>query len=62
LTALMCRGHMKQLRRQIGYALDVGLTRREICETFAQSGWYRGWPYVEDALEEAKAVFAERGI
>jgi alkylhydroperoxidase/carboxymuconolactone decarboxylase family protein YurZ len=52
LTALMCRGHMKQLRRQIGYALDAGLTKREICETFAQSGWYRGW-LVEDALEEA---------
>ena len=62
LTALMCRGQMKQLRRQIGYALDAGLTKREICETFAQSGWYRGWPYVEDALEEAKVVFAERGI
>jgi len=52
----------EQLRRQIGYALDAGLTKREICETFAQSGWYRGWPYVEDALEEAKVVFAERGI
>ncbi len=62
LTALMSRGHMKQLRRRIGYALDAGLTRREICETFAQSGWYRGWPYVEDALEEAKEVFAARGI
>lgn len=62
LTALMCRGHMKQLRRYIGYAFHTGLTRREICETFAQAGWYRGWPYVEDALEEAKQVFAERGV
>jgi alkylhydroperoxidase/carboxymuconolactone decarboxylase family protein YurZ len=42
--------------------MNAGLTRREICETFAQSGWYRGWPYVEDALEEAMVVFAERGI
>jgi 4-carboxymuconolactone decarboxylase len=62
LAALMCRGHWKQLRRQIGYALDAGLTKREICETFAQAGWYRGWPYVEDALEEAKTVFAARGV
>ena len=62
LTALMCCNHMRQLRRQIGYALNVGLTKREICETFAQSGWYRGWPCVEDALTEAKEVFAERGI
>jgi len=62
LSALMSRGHMNQLRRQIGYALNVGLSKREICETFSQAGWYRGWPYVEDALTEAKKVFAERGI
>jgi 4-carboxymuconolactone decarboxylase len=62
LAALMGRNHMKQLRRQIGYALNVGLSKREICETFAQSGWYRGWPYVEEALEEAEKVFVERGV
>ena len=62
LSVLMSRGHMNQLRRQIGYALNVGLSKREICETFSQAGWYRGWPYVEDALTEAKQVFAERGI
>ena len=62
LAALMSRGHWSLLRRQIGYALNVGLTKREICETFSQAGWYRGWPYVEDALTEAKKVFAERGI
>ena len=62
LTALMSCGHTKQLKRQIRYALNVGLTKREICETFAQAGWYRGWPHVEDALTEAKKVFAERGI
>ncbi|MSP96632.1 MAG: carboxymuconolactone decarboxylase family protein [Betaproteobacteria bacterium] len=62
LSALMSRGHMNQLRRQIGYALNVGLSKREISETFSQAGWYRGWPYVEDALTEAKKVFAERGI
>jgi alkylhydroperoxidase/carboxymuconolactone decarboxylase family protein YurZ len=47
------------LRRQIGFALAAGLSKREICETFAQAGWYRGWPHVEDALIEAKQVFAE---
>jgi 4-carboxymuconolactone decarboxylase len=62
LAALMCRGHMKQLKRHIGYALDTGLNKKEICEVFSQAGWYRGWPCVEDALEEAKEVFAERGI
>ncbi|MCZ6788441.1 MAG: carboxymuconolactone decarboxylase family protein [Chloroflexi bacterium] len=62
LVALMCRGHMKQLKHHIGYALDMGLSKREICEVFSQAGWYRGWPYVEDALKQAKAVFDERGI
>jgi 4-carboxymuconolactone decarboxylase len=60
LSVLMCRQHLRQLKRHIGYALDAGLTRREICETFAQAGWYRGWPHVEDALEVAKEVFGER--
>jgi 4-carboxymuconolactone decarboxylase len=62
LVALMCRGHMKQLRQHIGYALNLGMSKREICEVFSQAGWYRGWPYVEDALVQAKAVFDERGI
>ena len=62
LVALMCRGHMKQLREHIGYALNLGMSRREICEVFSQAGWYRGWPYVEEALEQADAVFTERSI
>ena len=61
LAALMCRGHMKQLKRHIGYALDAGLYEKEICEVFAQAGWYRGWPCVEDALEQANEVFEARG-
>ena len=62
LVALMCRGHLKQLKEHIGYALDLGMSRREICEVFSQAGWYRGWPYVEEALEQADAVFTERGL
>ncbi len=62
LVVLMCRGHMKQLREHISYALNLGMSRREICEVFSQAGWYRGWPYVEEALEQADMVFTERGI
>jgi 4-carboxymuconolactone decarboxylase len=62
LSVLMCQQHFKQLKRHIGYALDAGLNKREICETFAQCGWYRGWPHVEDALEVAKEVFTARKI
>jgi 4-carboxymuconolactone decarboxylase len=61
LVALMCRGHLKQLKEHVGYALNLGMSRREICEVFSQAGWYRGWPSVEDALEQADAVFRERG-
>jgi len=61
LVALMCRGHMRQLKRHIGYALNMGISQREICEVFSQAGWYRGWPYVEEALEQAKSVFEEKG-
>jgi len=61
LVALMCRGHMKQLKKHIGYALNMGIGQREICEVFSQAGWYRGWPYVEEALEQAKSVFEGEG-
>ncbi len=62
LVALMCRGHMRQLGEHIGYALELGMSKREICEVFSQAGWYRGWPCVEEALEQADAVFSRRGI
>ena len=61
LAALMCRGHMKQLKRHVEYALEAGLNQKEVCEVFAQAGWYRGWPCVEDTLEQANEVFKERG-
>ena len=62
LAALMCRGHLKQLRRNVEYALNAGLTKQEICQVFSQAGWYRGWPCVEDALEQAAEVFQQRGL
>ena len=57
LVALMSRGHMAQLAKHIEYALNLGMTQREICEVFSQAGWYRGWPYVEEALQQARMVF-----
>ena len=59
LAALIARGHWQQLRRHVRYALNMGFNRREICEVFSQAGWYRGWPHVEDALEQAQQVFTE---
>jgi 4-carboxymuconolactone decarboxylase len=60
LAALMARGHWSQLRQYIGYALNMGFDQREVCEVISQAGWYRGWPHVEDGLEQAAAVFAQR--
>ena len=62
LAALMCRAHHGQLKNQIGLALDMGMNKREICEVFSQAGWYRGWPYVEDALNHAQDLFEERNL
>ncbi|MFQ6030605.1 MAG: carboxymuconolactone decarboxylase family protein [Dehalococcoidia bacterium] len=62
LAALTARRHLGMLRQYIGYALNMEFTQREICEIIAQAGWYRGWPHVEDALEQAKSVFEVRGL
>ena len=50
LIALMCRGHWPQFRKHVGSCIDRFLTQRESCELISEAGWYRGWPYVEDAL------------
>jgi alkylhydroperoxidase/carboxymuconolactone decarboxylase family protein YurZ len=41
-------------------ALNVGLTREEIVEVIVQMAIYAGAPAAINALETAKAVFAER--
>jgi 4-carboxymuconolactone decarboxylase len=60
LSALLCRGHLKQFARHVGYALDLGMTAGAICEVVVQAAWYRGWPLAEDGLNEAASVFAAR--
>ncbi len=61
LAVLTARSHWKELRRYIRYALNMEFTHQEICQVLVQAGWYSGWPHVEDALEEAQAVFDEEG-
>ena len=62
IAALSARSHLPQLRQYVGYALNMGLEVRQICEVIAQAGWYRGWPGVEDALGEVNEVLKERGL
>ncbi len=62
LAALTSRRHLGHLRQYVGYALDMGLTVRQIAEVIAQAGWYRGWACVEDGLRQVSQVLQERGI
>jgi len=59
LSALMCRGHMAQLRQYTQYALNSGVSAREVCGVFSQAGWYRGWPYVQDALRAVSDILLD---
>ncbi len=59
LIALMCRGHWRQFREHLIQCLGGHLTKREVCELVSQAGWYRGWPYVEDALAIVNGVLSD---
>lgn len=52
-------GCEKQLRVHIHAALNVGVTREQIVETFIQCVPYLGFPKVLNAVFVAKDVFAE---
>ena len=51
-----------QLKAHIEGALNVGLTRDEVCEVFMQMAVYAGVPAAINALKIAGEVFAERGV
>lgn len=60
LAALAAQGGCeKQLRVHIHAALNVGVTREQIVETFIQCVPYLGFPKVLNAVFVAKDVFAE---
>ncbi|HKR81924.1 MAG TPA: carboxymuconolactone decarboxylase family protein [Candidatus Saccharimonadales bacterium] len=60
LTAL--GGCEPQLKVHINAALNVGLSKEEIVETFLHSAVYCGFPRALNATSVAKEVFAERGL
>ncbi|ABR75419.1 carboxymuconolactone decarboxylase [Actinobacillus succinogenes] len=63
LAALAAQGGCeKQLRVHIHAALNVGLTREQIVETFIQCVPYLGFPKVLNAVYAAKEVFAEVSV
>lgn len=61
ISILATLGHCQpQLKVHLHGALNVGLSREEIVETFIQLTVYAGFPTALNALFTAKEVFAER--
>lgn len=61
LGALAALGNAApQLRFHINGALNAGCTRAEVVEALTQIAVYAGFPAAINALQHAKAVFAER--
>lgn len=63
ITTLAAMGGCeRELHTHINTALNVGVAPERIVDTFIQMLPYAGFPRVLNALFEAQAVFAERGI
>lgn len=62
LAALGAAQRLKKLRRHVAAALELGLPPRAILEILIQIGIYAGFAASEEAVEQAAAVFAERGV
>jgi len=59
IAALTVLGRQEQLKVYIAAALNLGLTRSEICEVIFQMAVYGGFPAAISALESASAVFEQ---
>ena len=57
LTAL---GRWDELRFHVGFGLDNGLTRDEVCEVLMHAAVYAGFPASVSGMRIASEVFAER--
>lgn len=63
ITTLAAMGGCeRELHTHINTALNVGVAPERIVDTFIQMLPYAGFPRVLNALFEAQAIFAERGI
>ena len=62
LAALGVWPRLRQLRRHIGAALELGLAPETIREVLLQAGLYAGFSAAEETLALAAEVFAQRNI
>lgn len=59
IAALTALQRLEQLRVYIHGALNVGLTRQEVCEVILQMAVYAGFPAAIEGLRIANEVFEE---
>jgi 4-carboxymuconolactone decarboxylase len=62
LAALAVWPRLRQLRRHIAAALELGLSPEAVREVLVQAGLYAGFSAAEETLTLAAEVFAERGV
>ena len=62
LAALAVWPRLRQLRRHIGAALDLGLSTEAIREVLVQAGLYAGFSAAEETLALLVEVLTERGM
>jgi 4-carboxymuconolactone decarboxylase len=62
LAALAVWPRLRQLRRHIGAALDLGLSTEAVREVLVQAGLYAGFSAAEETLTLMAEVLAERGV
>ena len=62
LAALAVWPRLRQLRRHIAAALELGMSPESIREVLVQAGLYAGFSAAEETLALAADVFAERGV
>ncbi|PCJ19564.1 MAG: carboxymuconolactone decarboxylase [Candidatus Cloacimonadota bacterium] len=57
ITSLAMQGRDSQLKTHIYAALNIGLTKDEIMETFIHLALFSGFPTALDAIKIAKEIF-----
>jgi 4-carboxymuconolactone decarboxylase len=62
LACLITKGQYPALNYYVSYALDCGVTAKEISEAITHLGFYAGWGNAMGAIGPTREVFAARSI
>lgn len=60
IAALTALDRPHELEIHVGFGLDNGLDRKEICEVIMHMAVYGGWPVAVEGMRTAKQVFESR--